>query len=73
MRARGLDGFRQALVDLALEGGPMAARRRVVIVPTRSAAELLRQTIESRVISDDRRAVVFPDLLTRDDWLGRLF
>jgi RecB family exonuclease len=73
VRARGLDGFRQALVDLALAGGPLEARRRVVIVPTRSSGELLRQAIERTVISSDRPAVVFPDLLTRDDWLGRLY
>ena len=37
VRARGLSAFRRALTDLAIEGAPLSARRRVVIVPTRAA------------------------------------
>ena len=58
---------------MAVEGGPLAARRRVVVVPTRASAELLRQTTERMLSLDGTRAVVLPDMLTRDEWLGRLF
>ncbi len=72
VRSSSLAGFRQALVELALAGGPLEARRRAVIVPTRASAELLRQTIETASVSGERRAVVLPDLLTRDEWMNRL-
>ena len=71
VRTRGLPAFRRALVDLAREGPSLAARRRVVVVPTRASAELLRQAIESGLgVSADASpagtsAVVLPDLLTR--------
>ncbi|MEO8482341.1 MAG: PD-(D/E)XK nuclease family protein [Acidobacteriota bacterium] len=73
IRARGLASFRNALRHLAVEGGVLATRRRVVVVPTRASAELLRQTIEASLSSETRPAVVLPDMLTRDEWLGRLF
>ena len=72
VRSSNLAGFRQALVELALSGGPFDARRRVVIVPTRAAGELLRQTIEGASVDANRRAIVLPDLLTRDEWVVRL-
>jgi ATP-dependent helicase/nuclease subunit B len=72
IRASGLRAFRRALVERALEGRPLDARRRVVIVPTRASAELLRQTIEATAMADGRTAIVLPDLLTRDEWMRRL-
>jgi PD-(D/E)XK nuclease superfamily protein len=72
VRSSNLAGFRQALVELALSGGPFDARRRVVIVPTRASGELLRQTIETASVDSTRRAIVLPDLLTRDEWVVRL-
>jgi ATP-dependent helicase/nuclease subunit B len=72
VRAAGLAAFRRALVDRALEGRPLDARRRVVIVPTRASAEVLRQTIEASVLGHARAAVVLPDLITRDEWIRRL-
>jgi len=79
VRTPDLAAFRTALVSLALEGHPLSARRRIVIVPTRAAGELLRQSIESRLgdapASDaaaDPSAVLLPDLVTREDWLVRL-
>ncbi len=72
VRCRGLAAFRQALVDRALAGPPLSARRRVVIVPTRASAELFRQTIERRTLAAGGQARVLPDLLTRDDWMARL-
>ncbi len=71
VRARGLAAFRRALVEAALGGNPFAARRRVVIVPTRAAAELLRQTIEDAASASGAGAIL-PDLVTRDDWIRRV-
>lgn len=72
VRAADLAEFRHALVELALEGPPLAARRRAVIVPTRASAELLRQTIERSALAAGRASIVLPDLLTREDWLRAL-
>ena len=72
VRARGLAAFRRALVDLALSGSSLEARRRVVIVPTGAAAELLRQSIERDVADRRQAAVLLPELVTRDQWIGRL-
>ena len=72
VRCSTLAGFRQALVDLSLSGGPLDARRRAIIVPTHASAELLRQTIEGASVRGSRRAIVLPDFLTRDDWMSRL-
>jgi len=72
VRTRDLAGFRRALVDRATAGDPIAARRRIVIVPTRAAAELLRQTTEAAVRRAGRHTLLLPDLLTRDDLIGRL-
>ncbi len=72
VRARGLASFRRALVTLCLEGPALAARRRVVVVPTRAAAELLRQTLEDAAASAGRTAAILPDLVTREDWILRL-
>jgi RecB family exonuclease len=72
VRARGLAAFREALVERASMGTPLAARRRIVIVPTRAAAELLRQSIERRACTQPGQALVVPDLLTRDEWIDRL-
>lgn len=72
VRTRDLAGFRSALVEHAIGGEPLEARRRVVIVPTRAAAELLRQTIEAHAERAGRPVVLLPDLVTRDDLIGRL-
>ncbi|ODS57779.1 MAG: hypothetical protein ABS36_04865 [Acidobacteria bacterium SCN 69-37] len=72
IRTRGLAAFRQALVDLATAGDPLAARRRVVVVPTRAAGSLLRLTIEAQARARGETAVVCADLVTRDEWLARL-
>ena len=72
VRARGLAAFRAALVERALTGAPLDARRRVVLVPTRAAAELLRQSIERHALAGGREAAILPDLLTRNDWMARL-
>ena len=70
-RAADLPTFRAALADLAISGTPLDARRRAVILPTRAAASVFRETIERHALAD-RRAIVLPDLLTRDEWIARL-
>jgi RecB family exonuclease len=73
IRARGLRTFRDALCALAVEGDVPTIRRRMVLVPTRASAELLRQGIERRLALDGRSSsTVLPDLVTRDEWLRRL-
>jgi len=47
------------------------ARATGIVVPSRSAAEALRETIEIRCLADSR-AVVIPDLVTRDELYERL-
>ena len=50
---------------------PAAPRSMAVIVPSRSAAEALRETIEARCLVD-AQAVLIPDLVTRDELYERL-
>lgn len=47
------------------------ARSTAVVVPSRSAAEALRETIETRCRSDSHAALI-PDLVTRDEFYERL-
>jgi RecB family exonuclease len=72
VRARGLAAFRRALVDLCLEGSLGDVRRRMVLVPTRAAAELLRQSVEDTAAARGRPAAILPDIVTRDEWIARL-
>ena len=72
VRTRDLAGFREALIERIVAAQPLAVRRQVVIVPTRAAAALLRQSIERAAIDSVRKAVVLPDMVTRDEWLQRL-
>lgn len=72
IRTADLAGFRRAVARLTLEGGPLDARRRVVIVPTRASVELLRQTVERNARLNGRATIVWPDILTRDEWMARM-
>lgn len=72
IRARGLASFRRTLVDLALAGGPLAARRRAIVVPTRAAGALLRLTIEQHAFAHGSAALICPDIVTREEWLARM-
>ena len=72
IRTSDLAGFRRAVARLALEGAPLEARRRAVIVPTRASVELLRQTLEREVSRAGRPVAIWPDILTRDEWMARL-
>jgi RecB family exonuclease/inactivated superfamily I helicase len=47
-------------------------RRCAIIVPTRGAAEALRQTLEHRCLTTASRAIVLPDLVTRGQFYEQL-
>jgi RecB family exonuclease/inactivated superfamily I helicase len=47
-------------------------RRCAIIVPTRGAAEALRQTLEHRCLTTAARAIVLPDLVTRGEFYEQL-
>jgi RecB family exonuclease len=71
IRARDLSAFREGVNHRALGGAPLDARRRAVLVPTRAAAELLRQSIESRLGPGSTAGAILPDFLTRIELLER--
>jgi RecB family exonuclease len=71
VRVPDLRTFRDACSALACERGPLAARDRLVIVPTRAAAAQLTRAIEERTLSRDG-AVLLPDFVTRDTLYERL-
>lgn len=63
VRVAELQACRDAIVTLAREGPPLAARDRLVVVPTRAAAAHLLRTVEDS-LEDDGRACLLPDLVT---------
>ena len=71
VRVPDLHTFRQAMVDLACDGAPLAARDRLVVVPTRAAAAYLLRSIEDRRLAADD-ALVLPDIVTPDELIERL-
>jgi RecB family exonuclease len=76
VRADGLHAFHRALLSLATRGDFAAVRRRAILVPSRSAAEQLRQTLEALWFGlqpgSGDAALALPDLLTRGDWYQRM-
>ena len=76
IRADGLLAFHRAVSSLAGAGTLADVRSRVVLVPSRAAAYLLRQTLEDLRFRDvkasEDAALALPDLLTRDDWYQRM-
>ncbi len=64
IRVAHLEAFRAALSALASEGSPLAARDRLVVVPTRAAAAHLLRTIEDRECGADRQTIILPDFVT---------
>jgi RecB family exonuclease len=72
LRTPDLRAFRRILISLAIDGDPLHTRDRLLIVPTRAAAELLRRSIENHVFQDGKTAVVLPDLITPRDLTARL-
>jgi hypothetical protein len=72
VRARGLAAFRAALVDRALAGSPIDRRRRAILLPTRAAGEVFRQTLEHASSSRGQRSLILPHLVTRADLVAVL-
>ncbi len=75
IRTADLRAFHRAIVS-CLPDGPQAARHCAVIVPSRSAAEELRRTIENLCLLPAGlradRALALPDIVTRDEFYARL-
>ena len=76
IRAADLRAFHRAIVA-CLPAEPVAARDCAVIVPSRSAAEELRRTIENLASSPDggaqsRCVACCPIIVTRDEFYARL-
>ncbi len=71
VRVPDLRAFRDAVATLACDGDPLAARDRLVIVPTRAAASQLMRSIEERAL-DSIDALLLPDLVTREELYERL-
>jgi RecB family exonuclease len=67
VRVGGLQAFRETVISLAVQGSPLDARDRLVIVPTHAAAEQLRRGIED-VASG---ATILPDLFTASEFVRR--
>jgi RecB family exonuclease len=70
VRVPDLRAYRDAITGLACDGDPLAARDRLVIVPTRAAGTHLTRAIEDRVLGR-RGAVLLPDIATRDQMYER--
>ncbi|HET7697936.1 MAG TPA: PD-(D/E)XK nuclease family protein [Vicinamibacterales bacterium] len=70
VRAADLQAFQRAILA-SIPADPIAARGCAVIVPSRSAAEELRRTMENAALAAGA-AIVIPDLATRDEWYARL-
>lgn len=71
VRVPDLSTFRSTIVDLATAGAPLDARRRLVVVPTRAAAEHVLRSIERRVLVAGT-AVGLPDFVTPRELIPRL-
>ena len=71
LRVPDLSTFRSTIVDLATAGGPLDARNRLVVVPTRAAAEHLVRSLERRVLASGT-AVGLPDFVTPRELIARL-
>ena len=84
VRVADLQAFRAALAALACEGSPFAARDRLIVVPTRAAAELLLRGVEERHLGRGEteqgprsrpqgpRALVLPDFAPTSDLVATL-
>lgn len=66
VRVPDLHAFRSASVALSTSPDLEIARATAVVVPTRGAARQLRRTIEDRLLGASARAVLLPDIVTRD-------
>ena len=72
LRVPDLAAFHTTLTGIVEGLSVAAARDTFVLVPTRAAGEQLRRTIEDRVLTAARPAIVFPILGTRADFYDEL-
>jgi RecB family exonuclease len=69
LRVADLQSMHAYLAACTAAAGPQGC---AIIVPTRSAAEALRQTIEHRCLTAGSRAILLPDIVTRGEFYERL-
>ena len=69
LRTPTLAAFRDALTELAVGGAPLDVRDRIVVVPTRAAAEQLTRGIEYGL---SESAVLLPDFITARQLVSHL-
>ena len=62
IRVADLSAFRTAVAALSCQGSPLAARDRLILVPTHAAAEQLRRSLEDRHLTSPA-TLVLPDLV----------
>ena len=72
LRVADLAAFRATLIDLTGRLAPAGARDTFLLVPTRAAGEQLRRTLEDRLLTPQRPAIVLPLMGTRGDWYDEL-
>ena len=77
LRVPDLRAFQRAIAESCRGPDPAASRRTAVIVPTTAAAAELRITLERLLLLDGQpashpKAIVLPDLVTRDEWYRRM-
>ena len=70
VRVPDLRAYRDALSALACGGDPLAARDRLIVVPTRAAGTHLTRSIENRMLAAGGAALL-PDIVTRDQMYER--
>jgi RecB family exonuclease len=80
LRVRNLRAFQQVIVSNACSFDPGAAHRCAVIVPSAAAAGQLQRTAErwwlervAPAAGPRVRALVLPDMLTREGWYARMY
>ncbi len=71
-----LQSFQRAIARTACHSDAWQVRNCAVIVPTRAAAQQLRQTLENLVLCEDlfegRKVLTLPELVTRNDWYSHM-
>jgi RecB family exonuclease len=71
VRVPDLQAFRRVVVARSVEGAPLDARDRLVVVPTGAAAAQLARSIAA-TLGGDRPAALLPDFVTTDELVFRL-
>jgi RecB family exonuclease/inactivated superfamily I helicase len=72
VRVADLRAFRAALAALAGQGPPLAARDRIIVVPSRAASEHLQRHIEDTRLNAGTAAVILPEMVPVGDLVATL-